>query len=124
MPHLILEGEMDLQRVADELPRELVRRWGAAVLRVEETWQRSDRLAVLVEGVVVEHSRAVHPVAIVTTGRGTTSVRLWRLAPVERTPAVQRWLAVVAAELRRLGGGGLKTTNLAGDVLDDLSFSV
>ena len=124
MPHLILDGEMNLERVADELPREEVRRWGTAVLRFEDVWRRSDGLAVLVEGVVVEHSRAVHPVAIVTTGRGTTSIRLWRLAPVERTPAVQRWLAVVAAELRRLGGGGLKTTNLADEVVVDLALSV
>lgn len=123
MPHLILEGEMDLERVLDAIPRG-VHRWGSAVLKTENVWHRSDRLAVLVEGVVVEHSRAVHPVALVATARGTTSVRLWPLAPVERTPAVQRWLAVLARDLGRLGGGALRTTNVADEILAGLEISV
>jgi hypothetical protein len=122
MPHIILKGEMDLRRVVNELPRQ-AHRWGTAVLKIEEVWARQDFCAVLVEGVVVEHSRAVHPVAIVATGRGTTSVRLWPRAPVERTPAVQRWLAVIAAGLSELGGGAVDTTNVAVEILAELSLN-
>jgi hypothetical protein len=121
MPHLILEGNIDLERVAGEISHE-VRRWGPAVLKTETEWRRGDGLAVLVEGVVVEHSRPLHPVAIVSAHHDDTSVRLWRLAPVERTPAVQRWLAVIAGELRRLGAGPLRTTNLASELWDDLGL--
>ncbi len=122
MPHLILDGEVDLHRLVDGLPRE-ARRWGTAVLKIEEVWARPDFRAVLVEGVVVEHSRAVHPVVIVATARGATSIRLWPRAPVERTPAVQRWLAVIAADIRGLGGGALQTTNVADEILTDLALN-
>lgn len=121
MPHLILDGEMDLRRIGDGLQLE-VHRWGTAVLKIESLWWRSDKSALLVEGVVVEHSRAVHPVAVVAAARGKTSVRLWQRVPVERTPAVQRWLAVIAEALGRLGGGSLHTTNIGDDVLAGLGF--
>jgi len=122
MPHLMLQGEVDLNQVLERMPRDAVR-WGAAVLKTEELWQRSDGRAVLIEGVVVEHSRPLHPVAQVSLHRGETSVRLWRLAPVERTPAVQRWLAVVARNLQELGAGPVRVTNIAPELAEDLAVS-
>lgn len=95
-------------------------RWGTAVLKTEAVWRRVDGHAVLVEGVVVEHSRPLHPVALISESKDSTSVRLWRLAPIERTLAVQRWLASIAAELCRHGAGGLKTTNIAAELWRDL----
>lgn len=121
MPHVILQGTVDLARVAQSLAGE-VGRWGPAVIKTEAAWFRSDGLAVLVEGVVVEHSRPLHPVAVISENKGDTNVRLWRLAPVERTPAVQRWLASLANELRQLGAGPLKSTNIATELWDDLSL--
>jgi hypothetical protein len=122
MPHLVFEGESDLERVFTGIPRG-VHRWKTAVLKTENAWFRSDGLAVLVEGVVVEHSRAVHPVALIATARGATSIRLWPLAPVERTPAVQRWLAVLACDVGRQEGLPLRTTNVAEDILAGLEIS-
>jgi hypothetical protein len=121
MPHLILSGAMDLERVTSNLGGE-IHRWGPAVLKTEASWRRADGLAVLVEGVVVEHSRPLHPVAVISLNHGDTSVRLWQLAPVERTPAVQRWLASIAGELRRLGSGPLKTTNISDELWQDLGL--
>lgn len=121
MPHIILRGAVDFEAIVSSLNVE-AQRWRAAVLKIEASWRRSDDLAVLVEGVVIEHSRPQHPVAVITESHGDTSVRLWRLAPVERTPAVQRWLASVAGELRRLGAGPVKTTNIAGELLHDLGL--
>jgi len=122
MPHLFLTGTLDLETVASSLDGK-ARRWQAAVLKTEASWCRSDGLAILVEGVVIEHSRPLHPVAVITQSHGDTSVRLWRLAPVERTPAVQRWLASIAGELRRLGAGPMKTTNIADELLRDLDLA-
>jgi hypothetical protein len=119
MPHIILEGEADLELFASRCGSD-VHRWGTAVLKTEAVWRRVDGHAVLVEGVVVEHSRPLHPVAVISRGRGATTVRLWRLTPVERTPAVQRWLASIATELCRNGAGPLKTTNIAADLWRDL----
>jgi len=121
MPHIILTGTLDFEAVASSLDGE-AQRWRAAVLKNEASWRRSDGLAVLVEGVVIEHSRPLHPVAVITQSHGDTSVRFWRLAPVERTPAVQRWLASVASELRRLGAGPMKKTNIADELLRDLDL--
>ena len=121
MPHVILTGTLDFGVIASNLDGE-AQRWRAAVLKNEASWRRSDGLAVLVEGVVIEHSRPLHPVAVITQGHGDTNVRLWRLAPVERTPAVQRWLASIAGELQRLGAGRMKTTNIADALLHDLNL--
>jgi len=121
MPHLVFEGELDLERLGGEIPM-AVHRWGKAVLKTENVWCRLDGKALLVEGVVVEFSRAVHPVAVVATARGTTGIRLWRQVHVERTPAVQRWLAVIAADISRLGGGALQTTNVAEEILAGLAL--
>jgi hypothetical protein len=122
MPHLVLDGEVDLDRLVDLTPRDAIR-WGIAVLKVEEVWRRADGGAVLMQGVVVEHARPLHPVAVVTHQRGQTGVRLWPLAPVERTPAVQRWLAVIARAAREAGCSALATTNVAAEVLEGLELS-
>jgi hypothetical protein len=122
MPHLVLRGEVDFDLVLERMPKNAVK-WGAAVLKTADLWRRADGRAILVEGVVVEHSRPLHPVALVSLSHGDTSVRLWSLAAVERTPAVQRWLAVVARDLQQLGAGTVRTTNIAPVLLEDLAIS-
>ena len=121
MPHAILEGVVALEEVVGNLDG-TAKKWGPAVLKTEEAWLRSDGLAVLVEGVVVEHSRPLHPVAVITRTGDDTSVRLWRLAPVERTPAVQRWLASIADEVTRFGALSVKSTNIAAELWQGLDF--
>jgi hypothetical protein len=123
MPHLVLEGALDLEGVARSLGGEL-HRWGRAVLKTEAGWLRGDGRAVLVEGVVVEFSRPLHPVAVVAAHRGDTTVRLWSLAPVERTQAVQRWLCHLAVELQRLGAGPVRTTNIAEELYSELGLEL
>ena len=122
MPHLVLAGGVDLERALGGLETE-VWRWGRAVLKRDKVWFRADQAAALVEGVVVEHSRPLHPVALIAPHHGDTVVRLWQVAPVERTPAVQRWLTLVAADLRKQGSGPLLATNLTGELLEDLQLS-
>jgi hypothetical protein len=122
MPHLVLEGVVDLAAVVENHIPE-IRRWGVAVLKTDHAWVRADGAAVLVEGVVVEHSRPLHPVALITPHQDEITVRLWQLAPVERTPAVQRWLALVAADLCNAGAGPLRSTNLPSELLTDLKLS-
>ena len=123
MPHVILSGDVDMVRLAAELPR-AVRRHKAAVLKTEEVWQRADGNAVLIEGVVVEHSRPLHPVAVISKHQGDTTVRLWRLASVERTPAVQRWLAHVARDVQNAGGGPVRATNLSSELIEEAELEL
>ena len=122
MPHLVLDGVVDLDALLERMPRE-VRKWGPAVLKTEQLWRRADGRALLIEGVVVEHSRPLHPIAVVAEHRGDTRVSLWPYAPVERTPAVQRWLATLASDVQTVGGVRLRTTNIASSLLEDLGLS-
>lgn len=123
MPHVMLAGHTDIASVGEELPR-AVRRWHTAVLKIEGTWLRSDGMALLVEAVVVEHSRPLHPVVMVAHSHGDTVVRLWPRAPAERTLAVQRLLVEVAAELQKRGAGPLRKTNIAVPLWQDLGLRV
>ena len=121
MPHLVLDGEVDWRRAVVEVPR-AVHRFRAAVLKTEGCWLGSDGRAILVEGVVVERGRPLHPVALAADHATGVSIRLWRRAPVERTPAVQRWLALLALHLQELGAGSLRTTNLPEELWSDLGL--
>jgi hypothetical protein len=121
MPHLILTDCSDIVHAAPAF-RSVAQRWGRAVMKVETTWLRSDREALLVEGVVVEFSRALHPVAVVSPHHGNAAVRLWDFAPVERTEAVQRWLASVASVVLGACGGTVFSTNIPDALLQDLGL--
>ena len=122
MPHLVLRGGPDLACIGSQLAavEPAVVRWGRAVLKRREVWSRVGEAALLVEGVVVELSRPQHPVALVAGSGDTVTVRLWPTVAVERTPAVQRWLAWLAADLQGIGLGSVCSTNLADDLLEGL----
>jgi len=121
MPHLVLRRSVQLDQAALE-PR--VERWGRAVIKIGDCWRRADGGALLVEGVVVELARPLHPLALVAVRDGDTVVRLWPLADVERTAAVQRFLGLVARELQAFGCGPVRTTNIAIDRLEDLGLEL
>ena len=121
MPHLVLAGGLELEAVV--LPQE-VQRWGRAVIKTEGSWRRCGGEALLIEGVVVEFARPLRPVALVAPHHGDTIVRLWPVAPVERTHAVQRWLGLLAVALQRQGAGPLTLTNIPVDLWHDLGLAV
>lgn len=123
MPHLVLRGSVDFSRATKELDLEVIR-WGRAVIKTSDLWLRSDGAALLADGVVVELGRPLHPVALVAHRDGDTVVRIWPVVEVERTPAVQRWLGVIAQGLQRLGGGAVHTTNIGPDVLEGLDLEL
>lgn len=121
MPHLVLAGGLELAEVT---PPEAVHRWGRAVMKTEGCWRRCGGEAVLVEGVVVEHARPLHPVALVAPHQGDTIVRLWPVVAVERTHPVQRWLCLLAVELQRRGAGPVTVTNIPPELWRDLELAV
>jgi hypothetical protein len=121
MPHLVLGGSVDLARLVHELKPDVVR-WGRAVIKTGDCWLRADSQALLIDGVVVELGRPIHPVAVVSIRDDDTVVRLWPVVEVERTPAVQHWLAAIAVGLQRVGAGPVVTTNIGDEVLDGLEL--
>ena len=114
MPHLIFDGKADLSKLS--FPSE-VHREGRLVMKIEHSWLRSDGQALLVEGVVVEYSRALHPVAEIVVTHGRLNMRLWSLVSVERNTAIQKWLLMVAEMLQAAGVGPLVKTNLSPQIL-------
>jgi len=123
MPHLVLRGLADYERAATHLDLEVVR-WGRAVIKTSDLWRRADGQALLVDGVVVELGRPLHPVALVGGRDSDTVIRLWPVVEVERTPAVQRWLALLALRLQDLGCGAVRTTNIGADILEGLDLEL
>lgn len=123
MPHLVLRGSVDFDTINTGFDMDVVR-WGRAVIKTVDRWQRADGEAMLVDGVIVELARPLHPVAMMADRHGDTVIRLWPVVEVERTPAVQRWLAVLAGEVQRLGGGPVVTTNMGPEVLEGLDLDL
>jgi hypothetical protein len=123
MPHLVLRGSVDFDRAVDELEIGVIR-WGRAVIKTSDLWLRADGEALIADGVVVELGRPLHPVALVAIRDGDTVIRLWPVVEVERTPAVQRWLAVIARSLQGLGCGAVHTTNIGPEILEDLDLEL
>lgn len=116
MPHVVLRGPLDLVAAGATLETS-VHRWGRAVLKVADCWCRCDAQALLIEGAVVELSRPLHPVAMVNAHGTDTIIRLWPVVAVERTPAVQRWLATVAVALQGCGGGPVVSNTLVAEAV-------
>lgn len=123
MPHLVLRGNVAVDRVARELEPGIVK-WRRAVLKIGDRWCRDDGEALLIDGVVVELGRPLHPVAMVASRDADTVLRLWPVVEVERTQAVQRWLAVIACGLQRLGAGPVCTTNISAELLGGLDLEL
>lgn len=119
MPHFVFERPPSLDALERAVPMAPTR-WGRAVLKVEGLWLRPSRPSALAEGVVVELARPLHPVAILAPRRHELVVRLWPLVPVERTQAVQRWLAILAGAAMNAGAGALVSTNVAEELWRDL----
>ena len=123
MPHLVLRGAVDFHRAVTELDLGVIR-WGRAVIKTSDVWQRSDGEALIADGVVVELGRPLHPVALVAARDGDTVVRLWPVVEVERTGAVQHWLGAIARRLQTMGCGPVRITNIGDEILKGLDLDL
>ncbi|BCW92671.1 MAG: hypothetical protein ACOY7U_09635 [Acidobacteriota bacterium] len=119
MPHVILSGQADLARAWQEFP-EGPFRFGNAVARIEGRFLSASRRELLLEAVVVEFGRPLHPVILVSLRQEGTGVHLWDVVRVERTEAVKALIALVGRELARFGAGEVRSTNLKPELLSAL----
>lgn len=113
MPHAVIEGEVDLERVAREFQPILLRR-GADVLRADRVYLESRGRALLVESLVVEGGRKLpFYVRISRQDRGAVTLRVDPLTHPERSPGVRALVAHLAGTLlAATPGATLGSTNL------------
>lgn len=112
MPHVVVEGSVDLDRLFESF--ELLNTVeGADVRKTTDLYKSRLGHAVLIESLVVEHGRRqVFIVTVSRKGEGVT-VRLLPLTDPDKTPGVLRLLAEIAREVRRCcPGTSFGKTNL------------
>lgn len=113
MPHVVLEGPVDLARYAEAFERLLVRRSGD-VLRADKIYVEREGRALLVESLVVEAARK-QPFYVLISGHegGGASVRIDPRTHPERSPGVRELVARIGADLlARSPGARVGVTNL------------
>jgi hypothetical protein len=113
LPHVVLDGAVDLERYAREFRPLLVRR-GRDTLRVDGVYVEREGRALLLESIVVEAGRKL-PFYILVSGhdRGGATVRIDPLTHPERTDGVRELVARVGADLlAESPGATLRVTNL------------
>lgn len=113
MPHVVLEGPVDLHAYARDFEPILLRR-GKDVLRADRVFLERERRSLLIEALVVEAGRK-QPfyVKVSTHDSGGATVRIDPMTHPERSQAVRDLVAELGADLlRRTPGARLGVTNL------------
>jgi len=113
VPHVVLEGPVDLRAYTRAFEPILIRR-GADVLRADSLLLARDARTLLIEALVVEAGRK-QPfyVKISAHDRGGASVRIDPMTRPERTRGVRELVATLGADLlQRSPGARLEVTNL------------
>jgi hypothetical protein len=113
MPHVVIEGELDLRAYAESFahlrlaePRDL--------LRTENVYLERSGRSLLIQALAVEAGRRqTFYVRISLHDRGSVSVRIDPLTKPERSEGVKRIVAALGADVvARMPGAKVRTTNL------------
>ena len=101
MPHVVLEGSVDLAEFARRFEPLLVRRAGD-VLRADRVYLERGARSLLVEALAIESGRKL-PFYVRISGhdRGSTTVRVDPLTHPDRSPGVRELVAQIAQRLVR-----------------------
>ncbi len=113
MPHVVIEGVVDLTAFARDW-RPFVLRRGADILRADHLYLSPDARACLIDALCVEAGRK-QPfyVKLSVHDRGSATVRIDPMTHPERSPGVHDLVAHVGALLlRATPGGRIGTTNV------------
>lgn len=113
MPHVVLQGTVDLRVYAERFEPLLVRRAGD-VLRCDRVYVERGGRALLLESLVVESGRKL-PFYIRISGHdeGGATVRVDPRSHPERGEGVRELVALVASDLlRHCPGANVQVTNL------------
>ena len=115
MPHVVLEGAVDLRQLGTKF-EPMFRRWGDDLLKIEQLYVERQGGEVLLDTLVVESGHRQHFFIQLTRRQEGAVVRLLPQTDPEKTDGVKRALAVVAAWVCGLTPGSCRygSTNLGG----------
>ncbi len=113
MPHVVLEGSVDLRLYAEEFQPILIRQSGD-ILRADGLYVEREGRALLIEALVVEAGRKLPFYILVSANdRGGATVRVDPMTHPERSAGVKDLVAHVGADLlAHSPGAQVKVTNL------------
>lgn len=113
MPHLVFEGDLDLQAWVQDFEPVLLRS-GADVLRADRVYTEREGRDALIEALVVEAGRKMSfYVRISRHTDGSTTLRVDPLTHPERSPGLRELVTHLARELLlRTAGARVRSTNL------------
>ncbi len=113
MPHVVVEGRVDLRAWARDFEPFLLRR-GGDVLRVDHAYLEAGGRSLLLEALVVESGRKLaFYIRVSRHERGSTTLRVDPLTHPERSDGVRALVAHVAALLlARTPGARLGSANV------------
>ncbi len=114
MPHVVLEGELDLQRLRDDF-EPVIERWGDDLLKVRLLYMERQGQELLLDTLVVESGHLQRFFIQVTRHEGSAVLRLLPQTDPEKTDGVKRALARAAALVREHAAGECRygATNLS-----------
>ena len=114
MPHVVLEGPVDLQSVGEKF-EPVLERWGDDVLKLRQVYVEQRGEEVLMDTLVVESGHRQQFFIQVTRREDGAVVRLLPQTDPEKTFGVKRALARVATLVRRHAAGECRygATNLS-----------
>jgi hypothetical protein len=114
MPHVVLEGAVDLRRVVEKF-EPVLDRWGDNVLKLRQVYLEQRGEEVLLDTLVVESGHRQQFFIQVTRREGGAVLRLLPQTDPEKTDGVKRALARVAALVREHAAGECRygATNLS-----------
>ncbi len=113
MPHVVIEGRVDLRAWASDFEPVLLRK-GGDVLRVDQSYLEAGGRSLLLEALVVESGRKLpFYIKISCHERGSATLRVDPLTHPERSEGVRALVAHVAALLlARTPGARLGSANV------------
>ena len=112
MPHIVLQGSVDVARCR-ALAVPFAVREGERLVKVERLYADAAGQAALLETIVVDRGHAQKFFIQIGAREGGVTVRLEPLTDPEKTGAVKRALAIVAHRIREATGCRYGSTNIA-----------
>lgn len=98
MPHVVLNGNIDIENVFKEL-KPLFLKDEHVLLRTEDSYLEREKRAILIESLSIQEDKSINFLTMINKREDGIVVRLYPKSEVEKTEGVKRLLAELAKQL-------------------------